>query len=155
MNYLYKGKNEDIPRQRTLDANELFDYLAGPGNPKGVRLREIMDHFKWNRSRATEAIRSLRLILGDGDTINLVADPTEYREQWIYRLVGNYDDARWYIGNRIGDLEARLETQAGIAQSLETATDGRTVEGRKARMIRSTLSHLVEQLVLLDSSLDS
>jgi hypothetical protein len=153
MNYLYKGKDDKKPRQRTLDANALFDYLAG--NPNGIRLAGMMSHFKWNRAKATEAIRSLRLILGDGDSINLVADPTEHMGQWLYRLVGNYEDARWYVNNRIGDLEARLDTQVGIAQSLETATDGRTVEGRKARMIRSTLSHLVEQLRLLDSSLDS
>jgi len=147
MSFLYKGKKNDTPRARTIHAHELFDYLAA--RPDGVTMAAICHHFGWKRVATNEALRALRLILADGDSITVVSEPDTPSAPWLVRLVGTYDDARWYVTNRLGDLEARIETQVGVARSLEAATDGRSTEGRKARMIRSTLSHLVEQLQLV------
>jgi len=148
MSYLYKGKDGKTPRKRTEHAAELFDYLAD--EPDGVNLHQIRTKFGWGSDTAKEALRALRIILGE-DTINVVSEPTAYRKQWTIRLVGNYEDSRWYQGNRIGDMEARLETCLAWARSYENAEDGRTVNGKKAALMRSTVSHLLEQLQLLDS----
>lgn len=149
-NYLYKGKDDDRPRQRTQRAHDLFDFLADR-MADGSNLDEITRHFGWSNDQATEALRALRIILADGDTINVIGDPNGQGEQWTIRLVGTYDDARWYVSNRVGDLEARLDTMSGIAKSLEAASDGRTVEGKKAREIHIALRHLKEKLALLDA----
>ena len=94
---------------------------------------------------ATQVVRRLRLVFA-GDDINLVCEPQMLREPWVYKLVGNVEDARSWSTNRISDIETRLETIQAVAESLTNATDGRTIEGRKARKIHRTLGYLIGEL---------
>lgn len=95
-------------------------------------------------------MRALRRILGD-DEFTLVCISQSQHERWRYSLVGNADDAasRFWQANRIGDVEARLETIQHVTGSISHGTDGRTTVGRKARMIASTVTHLRETLAVI------
>jgi hypothetical protein len=127
-------------------AGRLFDYAVGQPtftNRQAMAGLEIKHLATFN-----QAARRLRLILGEDD-INLVCTPQGEGEPWLYELVGNLENAGPWVRNRLRDLEARIETQHAVSRSLVTATDGRTVEGRKARLFAKTLGRLQEDLAEL------
>ena len=132
--------------QDDTDAGLLFDFAVV--HPDGFTNQEAMDEFGWTRSRFTRIARQVRLILAD-DTITLTCDPEGQRERWRYRLVGTYHDSRGWSSNRLRDLEARLETIQAFAASIVNATDGRRVDGRKAKLILAVVGALREQLVVM------
>lgn len=124
-------------------AGLLFDYAVV--HPDGFTNVEAMEDLEWSLRYFNEAVRDLRLILA-GDSINLIADPAGEREPWIYRLVGTFTDARAWSSNRLRDMEARLETIQAVAFSIVGSTDGRTTDGRKAKLIVAVVGALREQL---------
>jgi hypothetical protein len=133
--YIRSGQNDSI--------GLLFDFAVA--NPDGFTIDEACDSLAWSRPQFGLMVRKLRLILGS-DEINLICEPTGTLGPWTYRLVGNYDDARVWVTNRIDDLTSRLETIHSIAASAMKAADGRSVQGRKARKIESTISYLLREL---------
>jgi anaerobic glycerol-3-phosphate dehydrogenase len=124
--------------------NLLFDLLAS--EPDGLTITDIMTGLDCARRQANTAIHDLRIVLGDSDTINITCDPQGEREKWNYRLVGDLDGNRRWIANRLGDTETRLRTLRAIARSLVSGTDGRTLDGRRARLINKALQRLIEDL---------
>ena len=136
------------PRAHTKRADALFDFLAD--RPNGATVTDMRNEFGWGHGQTNQAIRALRKVLAE-DVINVVCEPHVHRGRWLYRLVGHPADSRFYVTNRLLDLEARLETQQYVTESLEHATDGRTVEGRKARKIARTLSYLQKELADIDA----
>lgn len=130
--------------RRTERVTALFDILAG--SPEGLTVDDMAAALGVSHHLTSDAIRELRLLLGDTDEINLICDPQGSRERWLYRLVGNLDGSRRWVANRLGDTESRLRTMQSIADSLVSATDGRTLDGRRARLIRKALVRLVEDL---------
>lgn len=127
-------------------AGLLFDYAVV--HPEGFTNEDAMRDLEWTLPLFKEAARALRLILAD-DTITLVCDPQGESERWRYRLVGTYSDARAWSSNRLRDMEARLETVQAIAMTMVRATDGRTTDGRKAKLILAVVAALREQLVAM------
>lgn len=127
-------------------AGLLFDYAVT--HPDGFTNEQASADLDWTLHVFNEAARALRLILGD-DTITLVCDPTGPRERWRYRLVGNYTDARGWSSNRLRDMEARLETIQAVAATIVHATDGRKLDGRRARLILAVVGALREQLIAM------
>lgn len=125
--------------------NELWDFAVS--HPDGFTWADAAERFAWAKDRPGffAVVRRLRLTLG-GDTINLVCTPQAPGELWLYTLTGTYEAARPWNANRLNDLEKRLETIAHVSKSLVAATDGRTVDGRKARLISKTVGRLVEDL---------
>ncbi len=123
---------------------ELGTLLAD--SPAGMTINEMCRTLNWNPATTRRAIRALRLVLGDADTINVVCEPTEHRQQWAYRLVGHLNEAQWYTSNRIDDLEARVVTQSAIARSIEAGTDGRTNDGKRARILARGLTRILEDI---------
>ncbi len=130
--------------QREEDAGTLFDFCVE--HPEGWVIREAQDALDWSFRRVREAIRALRLILGDDDSLNLTCDPQGSGEQWLYQLVGNLEMGGPWVTNRLQDTEARLETIDAFTRSMVKGTDGRSVEGRKARLIERSVRHLLEDL---------
>lgn len=124
-------------------AGLLYDYAVT--RPEGFTYKDIDREFRWDRHRFLGVVRRLRSILGAED-ITLTCTPGRSREPWVYQLVGTYDAARPWATNRVGDLESRLQTIHHVAQSLTNGSDGRTLEGKKARLIERTVRHLVENL---------
>jgi hypothetical protein len=134
---------------RALHIKELFDYAVA--HPAGFTRPEAQAALGWNRSLFTKIMRDLRLLLGGTDTINLVCDlQGRASEPHRYQLVGNIDDAREYIGRRLRDVESRVLTARNVVNSIARATDARTRDGRRARIIKRGLTRIVEDLADLD-----
>jgi hypothetical protein len=124
----------------------MFDFLAG--RPDGCTILDLAADQQVSIKRTNQIMRRLRMILGDGDEINVVCEPDADRPngKWRYYLVGNLGDARGYIGNRSEDIETRLRTLRAVVASQVNATDARTIDGRKARLIYRQFSRLIEDL---------
>lgn len=124
--------------------NVLFDLLAA--SPEGLTMGDIALGLGCGRRLADKAVHDLRIVLGDSDTINVPSDPQGRGEPWLYFLKGDIDGNRRWITNRLGDTESRLRTMRALAASLVSGSDGRTVDGRRARLIERALRRLIEDL---------
>jgi len=138
-----------MPTRREMRRDDLF--LLAVAEPNGITVDDMMQHLGCNHRDVNQAIRDLRAFLGDTDDLNFPCDPQGQGERWLYRLVGNYDDVRAWAANRVGDAESRLRTMQAMLASIVRATDGRTVAGRRARIMETALRHLVEDLDLMQT----
>jgi hypothetical protein len=127
---------------------QLFDYAAG--RPEGFTYQDVEKDLGWRKPEFTKVHRKLRLLLGGDDQINLVCDAQGRNEPWLYRLVGNIEGARAWVGNRLRDSETRILTIRAICASLVRATDGRSADGRRARIMQRGLTRILEDLAELD-----
>jgi len=127
-------------------ALELFELLVD--NPDGVTKPEIDAHLGCSAKAGRSAIRALRNELSDGDTINVITNPTPRGDgPYVYTLVGSFtDEARAWFGASSKQIDTRLDLMLWVSQSLAKATDGRTVEGRKARIRVKAFARLIEDL---------
>jgi len=132
-----------VSAARDLRRDELFDELVA--NPTGLTVDDMMG-WGWNHRDCNTAIHDLRAHLGVTDTVNLVCEPQGGGERWLYRLVGTLSDVRGWTSNRIGDTESRLRTMQSVLGSIVSATNGRTLTGRKARLMERSVRRLVEDL---------
>lgn len=132
----------------------LFDQLVA--NPAGVTIEQIAEDQGCSLGKSNHIVRELRRRCGVSDTINLICEPdaADVRGRWIYRLVGKLDDAAYWLANRIGDAESRIRTIQAVTASLVAASDGRTVEGRRARVMNRALTRLIEDLDELSGASD-
>jgi hypothetical protein len=126
----------------------LFDYATS--KPEGFTYRDVEKDLGWKRPEFTKVHRMLRVLLGNDDQINLVCDPQGRNEPWRYRLIGDVDGARPWVGNRLRDSETRIGTVQAVCTSLVKATDGRTADGRRARIMNKGLGRILEDLAELD-----
>lgn len=129
---------------REARRDDLWDQLVA--NPGGITVDEMMDEQGWTHKQANDAIRDLRAYLGLFDDVNLPCDPQGSGERWKYRLVGTLDDVRGWTLNRINDADTRVRTMQAMTASIVKATSGRTVEGRRVRLMNKALTRLVEDL---------
>lgn len=132
---------------RDARRDDLWDYAVA--HPDGFTNEQAMSEFDWDLKTFNTAVQDLRLLLED-DQITLPCDPQGQHEKWLYRLVGHYDDGRAWAINRLLDSETRLRTIEAYSSALMHSTDGRTADGKKARLIHSTAAYLREQIELLD-----
>lgn len=129
-------------------AGRLFDYAVT--QPEGFTADDACAELFISYSHFVKCVRRLRLILAPDDTINLIADRQGKNERWRYRLVGTLAESMWWGTNRRKDGLSRLQTMKAVNHSILTSTDGRTMEGRRARVIDKGLSRLIEDLEELD-----
>jgi hypothetical protein len=66
-------------------------------------------------------------------------------------LTGDYDEVAPWHHNRIHDCESRLETIENVARSIVLATDAKTVEGRKSRLMVKVIHRLREDIGDIDT----
>lgn len=125
------------PISESLDRFAIFalDHL------EGFRGEEACRALEWDARKFGRIVRQFRETHCD-ETLNLVCDPGSHREPWVYRLVGNYEDAQPWATNRLGDLEARLMTIEWVAQTVTNVTQEASRDGRRARLIHSTVHYL-------------
>lgn len=131
--------------------DDLFDLLANA--PNGMRLPDISEALELTKDETTRTIRALRMAFSN-DTVNLVCEPNGQGEYWTYQLVGRPEDQRSWVAWRMLNVETQLETIKAVTDSAIVASDGRTLEGRKARYINMNIRHLLEQLELMTGSGD-
>jgi hypothetical protein len=131
--------------------NRLFDYAVS--HPDGFTYVDIQADLRWRRKELLKVVKGLRSLLGSIDQINLVCDPTGPGQPWSYRLVGTVKDAQPWTANRLGDAETRLTTIRSVASSIAAGTDGRTTDGKRARLIKRALTRLLEDLADVNGQL--
>jgi hypothetical protein len=130
------------PREQRM--SDLLDLLVA--QPLGATRWSIASDLGCQVRAADRAIRDLRIFLGDVDDVNLVAESPGPHLPWEYRLVSGLDQSREWVTNRIGDTESRIRTMQAVMASAVTATDGRSSEGKRARIIERALIRLIEDL---------
>lgn len=133
------------------DVDTLFDYAVE--RPVGFTRYDVADDLGWTKDRFTKAVNATRRTLGHDDMINLVCDPQGQHEAWLYRLVGTPAESSVWIANRVGDTEARLHTMKDVSRSMERASDGRTIAGRKARKMARSFEYLIQELADIDADM--
>jgi hypothetical protein len=140
-----------IARPKVVDAHvsELFDFALARGE-QGFTHLDAQAALGWNRNQFSHASRKLREIL-KGEPVNLVCSQESLREPWVYRLTGEQGPSREWQSNRLLDAETRLETIEHVAASLVQATDARSLEGRRARIIQRGVGRTLEDLADLHS----
>lgn len=85
----------------------------------------------------------------------MIAEPNGFRQPWLYRLIdgGQIVDGeatRW-VDNRTGDIDRRLVTFLSVLATAVRSTNGRTVKGRKARVLQLHMNRALEDIRLVDS----
>ncbi len=118
----------------------------------GFTYDDVEARLGWDYGRFMRTVRATRLHLyAGGYEYSLPCEPQGQRERWLYQLVGNadHDAFRAWEANRVDDTETRLGTMEAVMTVIAARTDGRTLAGRKARMIASTVKHLRETLAII------
>lgn len=134
-----------MSKQTQLDekAGVLFDYAVD--HRDGFTYEQVATVLGWDYATFMDVVRRLRLILGDEEH-TLLCTPQGSGERWLYRLTDDPDVHLIWSRFRLRTVETSLETAEHAAQSITNATDGRTVDGRKARIILRSVHRLREDL---------
>lgn len=131
-------------------AGDLFDYAVAC--PNGFEARQACRELNLNYHQFGRAVRALRKILADDD-INLICKGQGFGQPSRFELVGDLLRAGPWVSGRLRSLESQLETVLNVSTSLMNGSDGRTIEGKKARLINRHVGRLVEDLGDLDGQL--
>lgn len=134
---------------RIIRRDALYDLLVA--NPDGITVDDMMELIDCTYESARLAIRDLRLFLGDDDEINVICTPDEYRGRWLYTLEATLEKSQEWISYRLSDAESRLETMGAVMASIVQSTSGRTIDGKKARIIERAFRRALEDLAELDA----
>lgn len=131
-------------------AEQLYDLLSNGDKDS----RSIIDETGWAHYQFLKAVQKLRDILAaNGDVISVVAEPNGPRQPWLYGLragqsIVDAERSRW-APNRLQDAERRIMTIGHVLEVAVNATDGRTVEGKKARIYHLHIKRAQEEVALI------
>lgn len=121
----------------------LFDFAVA--HPDGFTNEQFMAHAGLTYlAEFNQTAKRLRETLAE-DTITLICDPTD-GGRWLYRLVGNLEDGSPWVQNRLRDAESRFTTIGAVVNTIVNATDGRTFDGKRARLMQKAIVRLREDL---------
>lgn len=135
-------------------AGMIYDVLADA--PDGMTIYDIAVKIDLPVHSCRRAMRNARLTLAEGDTLFVIAEPQGPREPWLYKLVDGKvlvrpDESGWTT-NRVGDAQSRVHLLHVAMDVAARATDGRSIEGRKARVMAKSLRRLDEDLTEIDET---
>jgi hypothetical protein len=135
-------------------AGMIYDALADA--PGGMSIYDIAERVNMPVYACRKAMRSTRLTLAEGDTLFVIAEPQGPREPWLYQLVDgktlvDAEHSGWTT-NRIGDAQSRVHLLSEAMGVAARATDGRSIPGRKARVMAKALHRLDEDLTEIDEA---
>lgn len=136
---------------RDVQLTALFDLLVR-SSPQGVTILDIMDDLGVGKRVADALVHDLRMLMESDPDVNLVSEPQDGDTRWSYSLVGTVDGASFWVGNRLGDAETRLRTLIAVMAPIVASTDGRTLDGRRARIMHRAATRALEDLADLSSS---
>jgi hypothetical protein len=117
----------------------MFYALVEAGS-EGLSYKDFRKDYGWTRGQVYQAVQELRLSLDDEHSSSTIAcEPSGARQPWRYILlpgqaVGDSSESRW-LSNRLDDLEQRLATMKSVCSVAARETDGRTLGGKKARIL--------------------
>lgn len=123
-------------------ATRLFEELYR--KPHGLDMEEIRELFDVSRDVASKVITTLRIALGEGDSIAVPIIIEGNRH--IYKLAGSRAECMaWLLKRARYDLQ-KVRTEIATYRALASATDGRTTEGKLARQTLIQVTRLEEDL---------
>jgi hypothetical protein len=125
-----------------LLALELDEWLMRI-SPDQVSLPMIAAHLDIEQKTATRVIQHHRRHLGDSSLAILCAP---VQNVWLYWLSRDPEEIKGYGARRLDDTEARVRTIKAVADRAVVITDGRTLAGKRARIISRHIRHLLEDL---------
>jgi plasmid maintenance system antidote protein VapI len=133
-------------------AGEIFDDFVA--HPDGLTVHDLAEDLHLPLDAIRRGIRETRLILAEDDTLFILADPQGPREPWLYRLVDgakliDMTETTW-TANRIHDAQSRVHLMYAAMRVAARATDGRSKDGKKARILARACGRLVEDLDDID-----
>jgi len=128
------------------NAGVLFDFAAA--HRRGFTYEDVSRRLHWPYPAFMGAVRRVRRILGNEDQ-TLLCTPQGSGERWLYQLTSDPKVHRTWTRFRLKSIESSLETTERAATTIMRATDGRTVDGRKARLIERSVRHLREDLAAI------
>ena len=116
---------------------QLWDYAFDKFNAgEKFTRQELRDDLSWGKRTADDAIRDLRRVINaHGRQVNLVCKQYEQQQPWLYALSGDPDELEEFSKFLGKHLEARLVTMQALLVTRVTVTDGRSREGREARLV--------------------
>lgn len=144
------GRNENYDYEEL--STTLFEKLVD--SPDGMTMEEIVKFLDvQDRSVATKVITTLRLDLGEGDTITVpvIRDGALHK----YILSGVMDDSHDWLQRRARFLRQFVKTETAALGALARRVDGRSKEGRALRMALTDAVRLEEDLAEYLASVDS
>src|SRR3990172_1603253 len=112
---------------------------------RGLTKPEMARALGWNLRRVRDTIQPVRDSL-ERDDFGLACQPMARNGPWVYFLTGSEERMAWWAANRVKDGERRIKTVRRTMQPIVKMTDGRTIEGQKARKIVRILRFLEEEL---------
>jgi|SRR6516164_2233073 hypothetical protein len=135
-------------------ATDLFELLV-EGDQTYVTLNARMG---WTRNQILKYVQVLRDVLAtDADTISVTCDPDpdDPLGPWVYTLragtgIVDPENTRWLV-NRLGDAERRLVTIRHVVDIAAQTLDGRSNDGKKARIYALHLKRAEEEVAMLTS----
>lgn len=124
-------------------AATLFDELVA--HPEGMDMAGIIELLEVpDRNVATKVITTLRLTLGEGDTITVPV--IRKGPKHIYSLSGVWDESQDWLQRRARFLRQFIRTEVAALESLSNGADGRTKEGKVLRLALTDAKRLEEDL---------
>lgn len=131
-------------------AEKIFDLLSSGD----LTSHQLLARLGCHRTEFTKAIQTLRDILAaSGDVISVVAEPHGPDQPWLYGLragkqIINAEDSRW-IPNQFQHAERRIKTIVHVLDVASNSLDGRTLDGKKARIYRLHMNRALEEVQML------
>jgi hypothetical protein len=131
-------------------AGQIYDLLSDGD----LTSQQIIDKLGCSYSGFLKAVQMLRDIgAATGDVISVVAEPQGMSQPWLYGLragkqIASAEDSRW-IPNRFQDAERRIKTISHVLEVAANSLDGRTTEGRKARIYHLHIKRALEEVQLM------
>lgn len=144
-----------MAKQSAVDkrAEELYDILSNGDQTS----HQITDKMVWSHWQLMSAVQNLRDILAaNGDVISVTAEPQGHREPWLYGLragkaIIDTETSQW-LPNRLQDTERRIKTIRHVLEAAVNSLDGRTTDGKKARIYHLHITRAQEEVAMLDES---
>jgi hypothetical protein len=124
-------------------AVRLFDELVA--RPDGMTMPEIMELLEVpRRETASKVITTLRLNLGEGDSIAVPVFIEGNRH--VYKLTGIWDEAHKWLSKRARYKAKTIKTDVASLRALVQSTDGRSKDGKVVRSLTTSIQRLDEDL---------
>ena len=121
-------------------------YLYAKEHVDGFTYQDVQRDLGWPRREFFKMVHRLRRIYREA----LICTPQGQHEPYLYQLVTTYLDAEPWGVNRTLDCKERLRTINSILSAVVPASDGRTKIGKQARVMRRTITRLLEDLEELE-----
>lgn len=119
-----------------------FDFIV---ESDGCTIEELASQLRCSVHNARQVVHHIRHAFR-GEKVNLVCSPNGHRQPWVYKFVSTQQESKAWISNRTNDSTTRLETIRDVNHSIALAEGKRTLAGKRAHKIDSTLTYLLNEL---------